>query len=517
MKTRLTPFAKLLIVAVVLAALAFALKYSGLVNFSQINSSGNNGTNNQSKNVNSDYDARGKTIRVGVVTWGGYAGGEYFNRGFKPNADSRYLKEYGFNVEFKVLDDFNASRDAWKSDKVDLLWATIDAFTTEVAGLEQYSPRVVFQSDWSRGGDAIVTRRGINSVADLKGKTVAFAEMTPSHTFLLWLLEAGNMKYSDIKAKIVPSAIDAADLFKKGQVDAAVVWSPDDADCVQKVSGAKILQNTKNASQIIADVFIAKQSFLDANQQEVRQLVEGWLRGAAEINNSDEAKNKAADILAVGLGQPKDFCYDAINNVRLRTYGDNINFFGLNPNYKGVSGEDLYNKMEIKYGQIGYIQGKIPSWRMIAAPQFIQQISSLTGPENAAETAAKFTKADEKIKKAKAISTKRVSISFRSGEYQLDENAKYIIDHEFLDIAKAFANARIRIEGNTDNTGSAAVNKTLSYKRAQSVVNYLVTEHGFDPNRFIVVGNGPNKPVASNATAEGRAKNRRTDFEILGQ
>jgi len=517
MKTKLTPFAKLLIVVVVLAALAFAVKYLGLVDFSQITNSNSNGTNNQSKNVNSNYDASGKTIRVGVVTWGGYAGGEYFNRGFKPNAASRYLKEYGFNVEFKVLDDFNASRDAWKSDKVDLLWATIDAFTTEVAGLEQYDPKVVFQSDWSRGGDAIVARRGINTVADLKGKTVAFAEMTPSHTFLLWLLEAGNMKYSDIKAKIVPSAIDAADLFKKGQVDAAVVWSPDDMDCVQKVSGAKILQSTKNASQIIADVFVAKQSFLDANQQEVKQLVEGWMRGAAELNSSDEAKNKAADILSMGLGQPKDFCYDAINNVRLCTYGDNLNFFGLNPNYKGVSGEDLYNKMEVKYGQIGYIKGKIPSWRMIAAPQFIQQISSLTGAENAAESAAKFTKADEKVKKSKAISTKQVSISFRSGEFQIDENAKYIIDHEFLDIAKAFANARIRIEGNTDNTGSAAINKTISFKRAQSVVNYLIKEHGFDANRFIVVGNGPNKPVATNATADGRAKNRRTDFEILGQ
>jgi len=121
MKTKLTPFAKLLIVVVVLAALGFAVKYLGLVDFNQIANSNNNETNNQSTNVNSNYNANGKTIRVGVVTWGGYAGGEYFNRGFKPNGDSRYLKEYGFNVEFKVLDDFNASRDAWKSDKVDLL------------------------------------------------------------------------------------------------------------------------------------------------------------------------------------------------------------------------------------------------------------------------------------------------------------------------------------------------------------------------------------------------------------
>jgi NitT/TauT family transport system substrate-binding protein len=514
MKTKLTPLAKLLIVAVVLAAAAFAVKHFKLIDFSNVSTGSNNNTENEY--VATDYNGKEKVIRIGVVTWGGYAGGQYFNRGFKPNANSRFLKEYGFNVEFLVLDDFNASRDAWKSDKVDLLWATIDAFTTEVSGLQEYNPKVVFQADWSRGGDAVVVRRGINSVADLKGKSIAFAEMTPSHTFLLWLLEAGNLKPTDIQTKIVPSAIDAADLFKKGQVDAAVVWSPDDVDCVAKVSGSKILQNTKNASHIIADVFVAKQSYLDANRQDVRNFVEGWMRGAAELNNSDEAKKEAAKILAAGLGQPEDFCYDAINNTRLCTYGDNINFFGLNPSYTGVTGEALYNKMDLKYQQISYIKDRIPSWRLVADPSFIQGLS-LNGNEHSAEGVATFTEASEEVKKAEAISTKRVSISFRSGEYMLDENAKYIIDNEFLDIAKGFGNARIRIEGNTDNTGNYDVNKKLSMQRAQAVVDYLVREHKFDAKRFIVVGNGPDKPIADNNSADGRSKNRRTDFELLAK
>jgi outer membrane protein OmpA-like peptidoglycan-associated protein len=47
------------------------------------------------------------------------------------------------------------------------------------------------------------------------------------------------------------------------------------------------------------------------------------------------------------------------------------------------------------------------------------------------------------------------------------------------------------------------------------VKNYLVQKYGFDPNRFITVGKGPSVPVASNDTEDGRAKNRRVDFEIL--
>ncbi|NJO87742.1 MAG: OmpA family protein [Chloroflexia bacterium] len=379
------------------------------------------------------------------------------------------------------------------------------------------SQQVIFQADWSRGGDAVVVRRGINKVSDLKGKKIAYAEMTPSHTFLLWLLEAGSLKISDIEPVKVASAIDAADIFKKGQVDAAVVWSPDDADCVAKVTGAKILQNTKQASNIIADVFVVKKSYLEKNRRKLEQLVEGWFKGAAEINSSDEAKQKAAKILEEGLGQPYEFCYDAINNVRLCTYGDNVNFYNLTGSFTGVTGEAIYNKMEVKYKEAGYIEGRIPSWREIGNSSLIRSINMANVAGQEAEGGATFSEITEEVKTAEAISTKSVSITFASGAYTLDDNMKYIIDNEFLDIAKSFANSRIRIEGNTDNVGNAATNRELSKKRAQAVADYLIQEHNFDRNRFIIIGNGPDKPVASNNTADGKAKNRRTDFELVSK
>ncbi|NJO87743.1 MAG: hypothetical protein HC831_01375 [Chloroflexia bacterium] len=97
--------------------------------------------NNNDNNVKSDD----QTIKIGVVTWGGYAGGQYFNEGFKANKNSRFYKDYGFTVEFKVMDEFNPSRAAWKADEVDLLWATIDAFTTEAGGLwNEFEPTGYF-------------------------------------------------------------------------------------------------------------------------------------------------------------------------------------------------------------------------------------------------------------------------------------------------------------------------------------------------------------------------------------
>ncbi len=71
----------------------------------------------------------------------------------------------------------------------------------------------------------------------------------------------------------------------------------------------------------------------------------------------------------------------------------------------------------------------------------------------------------------------------------------------------------VRIEGHTDNTGSAALNKTLSGQRAASVVAWL-TLHGVDKSRLASEGFGSERPIDTNATVEGKANNRRVEFHI---
>ncbi len=516
---KLTSFSKFLITLLVVGIVFFGVRY-----FMNNTETGKE-LQEKAKTEQGGSDTAGggvpdeNTIGVGVVTWGGYAGGQYWNKGFKPNTDSRFFKENGFKVDFKILDDPTASRNAWKNDEVHLLWATVDALPTEMPGLAAYDPVVVFQADWSRGGDAIVVRRGIGSVGDLRGKQIAVAEMSPSHSFLIWLLSAAGMTTNDIKLVGVPSPVEAADAFKAGNVDAAVVWSPFDEECVQKVPGARVLQSTRNASNIIADVFIAKRKWVEANRERVQQLYEGWMKGAAEINRNPAAKQEAAQILADAFdGFTKEDAVKAIDNVRLCTHGDNLNFFGLNrANYKGVTGEELYSRMTKEYRNVGVLKSSdvVPGWSKAAFPGVAER-STLSGNEHAAEGQKSFASISESEAKGKeAVATKRVSISFRTGEFQLDDNAKYIVDNEMVPIAKAFANSRIRVEGNTDNVGGAASNIALSKKRAQAVVDYLVKEYGMPRNRFTVIGNGPDKPVADNGSDDGRRKNRRTDFELV--
>jgi NitT/TauT family transport system substrate-binding protein len=108
-----------------------------------------------------------------------------------------------------------------------------------------------------------------------------------------------------------------------------------------------------------------------------------------------------------------------------------------------------------------------------------------------------------------------LTVNFETNSYVLSPNEKQRINREIGQSALDFAGFRLRVEGNTDNTGNRNSNIELSRKRAQAVVNYLVSEYNFDEKRFIIIGNGPDKPVASNDTEDGKASNRRTDFEFI--
>lgn len=456
-----------------------------------------------------------ETIKIGVVTWPGYAAGQYMNNGFEPNTDSRFYKEYGITVEFKVLDDFLASRKAFESDEVNLLWCTVDALPTELGAkgtMVSYAPKLLFQADWSRGGDAIVVRSGVETGADLKNKTIAVAQGTPSHSFLIDFLKTNNLTLEDVKVQYVASAIDAANLFKQGAVDAAVVWSPDDADCVAKVTGSKIIASTKTATHIIADGFFAKEAYIAKNEEKLQKLYEGWMVGAMELNtNKDGARAKAAKILADKFQMKEADALASMNNVRYTTHGDNLNFFGFG-DAKAVTGDALYTKMAGVYSQLKMVENPI-TWRDASYSNIVRNCK-LTGAGHEAEPSVVFSAITDEVKTKKEFSNKKVTINFKTASYSLTNDDKYTIIKEFGDIIKTYQAARIRIEGNTDNTGKYETNVELSLKRAQAVKDFLISEYSVDPNRIIVIGNGPK--FAMEAGVKGSSEEyRRTDFQLV--
>jgi outer membrane protein OmpA-like peptidoglycan-associated protein len=104
-------------------------------------------------------------------------------------------------------------------------------------------------------------------------------------------------------------------------------------------------------------------------------------------------------------------------------------------------------------------------------------------------------------------------VNFETGKSTLTPESQTILDGVAESLV-ANEEIKVQVSGHTDNTGSMAVNRRLSRARAEAVRQYLV-EKGVPADRLTAAGFGPDRPVASNRTAEGRAQNRRVELQRM--
>lgn len=107
------------------------------------------------------------------------------------------------------------------------------------------------------------------------------------------------------------------------------------------------------------------------------------------------------------------------------------------------------------------------------------------------------------------------SITFRRAEAVLDAKSRPTLDR-LVEIAGACPAFKISIDGHTDSEGIPERNNPLSERRAGAVIDYLVAA-GIPADRLSAVGYGAERPIADNATAEGRARNRRIEFKVIAE
>lgn len=104
-------------------------------------------------------------------------------------------------------------------------------------------------------------------------------------------------------------------------------------------------------------------------------------------------------------------------------------------------------------------------------------------------------------------------VTFATNSSDINANFYPVLDRVAATLGE-FHQTMIEVAGHTDSTGSRAYNMALSERRAGSVVGYL-TSRGVARERMIAVGAGPDHPVDTNQTAEGRAQNRRVEITIV--
>jgi OmpA-OmpF porin, OOP family len=108
----------------------------------------------------------------------------------------------------------------------------------------------------------------------------------------------------------------------------------------------------------------------------------------------------------------------------------------------------------------------------------------------------------------------QTSVQFGVNRDILTKDAKAALDQLAADISHV-TDYIIVVNGYTDSTGSADYNYSLSRRRADTVIQYMASEHNVPAYKIYVIGLGKENPVDSNATRRGRAKNRRADVRLM--
>ncbi|MGO9270805.1 MAG: phosphate ABC transporter substrate-binding/OmpA family protein [Terriglobia bacterium] len=464
-----------------------------------------------SKPLPTSGSAPSNLVKVRVNIWVGCAGGLVANGGLDTAPDSIFDKQ-GLKVSFKIIDDWTEGATALATGNVDMMLTTADVWAKDFGQFQDkgVGAHAFYMVDWSRGADGLIGRQGINSLEDLAGKTVAFAPYTPSH-FLLWngLKESGlsTEQRNEVFAKAVHTkdGIEPATLFAQQKVDAAVAWDPDMSDAVTKRPGARKIYDTKVANRLIADILVVSDKFAAQNPQTVIKLAQGWLQGVEFIKSQP---NRAYTLIGTiqDFNIPTDLAKTMLGGVRLSDYADNVNFFGT------PSGGSDYDNI-FKMAQEMYREERLINH--IADPEASvdrRYIAALSGQFSETSTEAPI-EYKAPAKGAVPIATQHRSIYFESNSAKMSLDSRAVVD-EIGEFMRAYGNTVVDIEGNSDSTGSRELNMDLSRQRAEAVKSYLMEKYGYPASRMRTKGNGPDNPVDSNDTPEGREKNRRTDIKV---
>jgi len=125
-----------------------------------------------------------------------------------------------------------------------------------------------------------------------------------------------------------------------------------------------------------------------------------------------------------------------------------------------------------------------------------------------------FTREEANVlRKVNDIIIRLISLNFPVGKSTI-EPQNFALLTKVQQAINMFPECSVTIEGHTDSHGSDKMNLKLSQQRADAVSQYILANMGLDASRINAVGYGESKPIASNETKEGRAKNRRIDVVI---
>ena len=278
------------------------------------------------------------TLKVGHSTWVGYGP-------FYIALEKGFFKEEGVDVEFVIMEDTAIKIGALFADQIDIAASTSDEFPSYLKPGK--TVRYFMAVDYSNGGDGIVASKSIKTVADLKGKKIAFEQGTISQFFLNMVLKKAGLTQADIEA-VNMTATDSGTAFVAGQVDAAVTWEPALSMGVNSPDG-NLLASSKELPGVIVDVLAVTGETAKAKEADLKGFARAWYKALDYLaKNPDESYAMMAKGVGGWIEKPEDF-KTAATGIQYLDKAANEGLFGK-PGTDGTLFQTVTDAIEIWKG-----------------------------------------------------------------------------------------------------------------------------------------------------------------------
>ena len=229
-------------------------------------------------------------------------------------ADKGIFEKYGLDVEIASFDDPSQCLSALISGNVDISGSTLDSVVIIADQYRDRYPQVVSIRDDSAGADGIVAKNGIDTVADLKGKTVGVAVNQTTHFLLQQALDQAGISENDLTLMDMTSS-DAGVSFISGNLDAAVTWEPYLSNAAEAGVG-KMIFSSADAPGSIMDVIVVSQETAEEKPAWVGEFLKA-LDEANEFIADEETRDEAMEITAEHLDISKEEAEAMLPTVKL--------------------------------------------------------------------------------------------------------------------------------------------------------------------------------------------------------
>jgi outer membrane protein OmpA-like peptidoglycan-associated protein len=367
----------------------------------------------------------------------------------------------------------------------------------------------------------------------LKGKTIVYAQNSPSQYFINNLLLNAGVQPSTVKHKYTATAFEAAAAFVADKsIDACVTWAPDIYNIPEKVAGTRILTTTAEANKLIADVWAARADFAKDHPEIIEGLVAGIFEGMDLLGDSTK-RAQAFQWMGEGYGMPADEVEAMAADAHSTNFAENKGFF-LNAN-DPANFERTWKNITFVYRELGLIDTphRFDEVMNFSALKSLDKKGTFAHQKD--EYRAQFAPTSyKKVSAESPILTQTIRINFYPNsanifEPQHDEAGKPIKNtlydpsvsatlEKVARLVGQYERAIIAVVGHTDSSMKGKGTryedvKQLSVDRAEAVKRALVQKYKFEANKFTADGLAWDEPADPDEPMN-QALNRRVEISV---